>query len=252
MDGQPLAAALPGQFVVLSLRLPHEQQSAVRSYSLSGAPGGVDYRISVKREPYGIASAFIHTGLAAGVLVEMSAPRGAFILDDGANPVLLVSAGIGATPMLAMLHALVQQHSTREVWWLYGARNGPEHPFAVEAARLLALLPNSHVQVGYSAELPTDEAGRDYTFAGRLSADVLAGLALPRDATAYICGPAAFMDEVRSTLTRLGVDGALVHTEIFGAAPSLTPGIAARPVRSPHLPAGGPGPARKLSSPGAV
>jgi hypothetical protein len=88
VDGQPQPVALPGQFVVLRLRLPDEQQSAVRSYSLSGAPGAADYRVNVKREQYGIASAFIHTGLAAGALVEMSASRGAFILDDGSNPVL--------------------------------------------------------------------------------------------------------------------------------------------------------------------
>jgi ferredoxin-NADP reductase/MOSC domain-containing protein YiiM/ferredoxin len=240
-DGQPLAAALPGQFVVVRLQLGDEPPPTSRSYSLSGAPGSPEYRVSVKRERDGAASQFIHASLRAGAAVEMAAPRGRFTLDEGDAPVLLLSAGIGATPVLSMLHALAQAGSAREVWWLHGARNSAEHPFAAEVRSLLPRLANAHVQICYSAPLSTDQLGRDYTHHGRLSADFLATLQVPDQGHAYVCGPQVFMTDIQAALTRLGVDAAHVHTEVFGAGPALTPGIAGQPVTRPHPPAGEPG-----------
>jgi ferredoxin len=158
--------------------------------------------------------------------------------------VLLISAGIGATPVLAMLEALAEAHSDREIWWLHGARSRRDHVFAAEARGLLASLPNVRTHVSYSRPGPEDREGRDFDAAGRLSAALLAELEPPRDAEAYVCGPGPFMDELSAGLAALGIDAAKIHTEPFGPAPGLTPGIAPTAARRPHAPDGaaGPGP----------
>jgi len=239
--GTALPSPRPGQFLTLRLNAVPGARPLLRSYSLSGAPDAGSYRISVKREAHGAGSQFIHTRVRPGDLLETAAPRGTFVLQPGDSPVLLISAGVGATPVLAMLHALAAGASGRDVWWLHGARNKAEEPFAEESRSLLAALARGHRHVCYSRPAPGEVPGRDYQTAGRLSASVLAGLGLPRDADAYICGPAAFMAEISAALVDLGIDGARVHTEIFGAAPSSTPGIAAAAARPPHPPAGEPG-----------
>ncbi|MET0692961.1 MAG: MOSC and FAD-binding oxidoreductase domain-containing protein [Propionibacteriaceae bacterium] len=241
VDGQPLPAPLPGQFVALRLPVGGPSSSVIRSYSLSGPPTGGSYRVSVKLEPHGVASGYVVHGLASGAVVDMAAPRGAFTLADGDGPVLLVSAGIGATPVLAMLYALASGSSTRQIWWLHGARNSAEHPFAAEVAALLDHLPGAHRLIAYSHPLPDDVRGVQYDVAGRLTFELLQTLDLPPDATAYVCGPDLFMSELRDTLVRLGVDASRVHSETFGAGPGFTPGIAAQSTRPPHLPAGPPG-----------
>jgi MOSC domain-containing protein YiiM len=123
MDGQPVAAALPGQFVVLRLG-PASAPSLMRSYSLSGEPSAMRYRVSIKRENHGAVSTYVTDELRVGDVVQSSAPRGSFTLRPGHTPVILLSAGIGVTPVLAMLHALAAETSTREIWWLYGTRSG--------------------------------------------------------------------------------------------------------------------------------
>jgi ferredoxin-NADP reductase/MOSC domain-containing protein YiiM len=238
-SGEPLPAARPGQF--LTLRIAQEDGTVLRNYSLCGPPAGGSYRIAVKREPDGAASGYLHTRLAIGDGLDVAAPRGTFILDETSAPLLLISAGIGATPVLAMLNALSAARSDREVWWLHGARNGGEHAFARETRALLASLPNVHAHVSYSRPGPGDVRGRDFDDAGRLTAATLDGLGLPRDAEAYVCGPAAFMDEIDTGLTALGVDGARIHSEPFGPAAGLTPGIASTPTRAAHPPDGMPG-----------
>ena len=154
---------------------------------------------------------------------------------------LLISAGIGATPVLAMLQALAEEHSDREIWWLHGARSSRDHSFAAEAQALLASLPNVRTHVYYSRPGPNDLEGRDFDSAGRLTASLLAELEPPRDAEAYLCGPTPFMDEISAGLAAMGIDASRIHTEPFGPAPGLTPGIAATPARTPHPPAGQPG-----------
>jgi len=236
--GAPLPPAGPGQYLTVRVR-PPRQRSLLRNYSLSGPPGAdYYYRISIKREPQGAASGYLCTRLSVGDQLDIAAPRGTFILDRAAGPVLLVSAGIGATPVLAMLHALVQERSDREIWWLHGARNGREHSFAAEARDLLASLPNARSYVYYSRPDPSDVEGHGFDGKGRLTGSVLAGLEPPRDAQAYLCGPAPFMDEISAGLSSLGIDASHIHTELFGSAPGQTPGIAAAPARAPHAPVG--------------
>jgi ferredoxin-NADP reductase/MOSC domain-containing protein YiiM/ferredoxin len=240
-NGAPLPAARPGQYLTLRVQPDAEQRSLLRNYSLSGPPDAGHYRIAVKRERDGAASGYLHTRLAVGDQLDIAAPRGTFILDRTQAPVLLISAGIGATPVLAMLQALAEEHSDREIWWLHGTRNRRQQSFAAEAHGLLASLPNGRSHVYYSRPDPDDLQGRDFDSAGRLTGSVLAQLEPPRDAEAYLCGPTPFMDEISASLAALGIDAARIHTEPFGPAPGLTPGISAAPARTPHAPTGQPG-----------
>ncbi len=236
LDAPPLAAALPGQFVVLRLQLAPDKPAQMRSYSLSGAPGGGVYRISVKREPHGAASAYVNERMQVGDTVEMSAPHGSFTLRPGKAPVVLLSAGVGATPVLAMLHALAIEAAPRELWWLYGARSGREHPFAAEVRALLKSMPLGHSYICYSSPGAEDRQGVDFDASGRLDSDVLRGLGLPRDADFFLCGPSAFTSDLTAALKAWGAAPGRIHSELFGPAPSITPGIAASARPAPHAP----------------
>ena len=213
----------------------------IRNYSLSNRPGSGEYRISVKHEPHGEASGLIHTQLKLGDFLDVAAPRGAFFLSEGDAPVILLSAGIGATPVLSMLHALVGTRSARQVWWLHGARDSSEHAFGAESRTLLNQLSHSRSRIFYSHPASADRQAIDFTDYGRLSIESLRELGLPRDGDAYLCGPAAFMAEFSAGLAAYGMDPARIHAELFGAAAALTPGIAATSI-PPHQPAGPPGP----------
>ena len=240
-DGTPVPAALPGQYLTLRVQPRGQKRALLRNYSLSGLPGADYYRVSVKREPHGAASGYLSTKLAVGDQIDVAAPRGTFILDGTDAPVLLVSAGVGATPVLAMLQSLVQAGSERAVWWLHSARNGHEHPFAAEARDLMASLPNGRSRIYYTRPGPDDVEGEGFDAKGRLTGSVLATLDLPVHAQAYLCGPGPFMDEISAGLASLGVDAARIHTEPFGPAAAQTPGIAPVPARAPHAPPGKPG-----------
>ena len=240
-DGAPLPGARPGQYLTLRIEPDTERASVLRNYSLSGPPGVGYYRITVKREQHGTASGYLHTRLSVGDRLDVAAPRGTFILDGTAAPVLLISAGIGATPVMAMLQALSAERAEREVWWLHVARSSHEHAFAAEARALLASLPNVHARVYYSRPDPNDVEARDFDRPGRLTAALLTELDPPPSAESYLCGPAPFMTEISAGLAAIGLDASHIHTEPFGPAPGLTPGIAATPTRTPHPPAGEPG-----------
>ena len=236
-----LPPARPGQYLTLRIQPDNAQKAVLRNYSLCGPPDAGHYRIAVKREHDGVASGYLHARLAVGDQLDVAAPRGTFILDRAHTPVLLISAGIGATPVLAMLNALVADQSDREIWWLHGARSSREQSFAAETRTLLASLPNVHTHIYFSRPAPGDLEGRDFNSAGRLTAAALAELEPPRDAEAYLCGPAAFMEDISAGLAAIGIDASRIHTEPFGPAASLTPGIAAAPARKPHPPPGRPG-----------
>ena len=237
-DKLPLAAALPGQFVVLRLRPAPDAPALMRSYSLSGEPSDRCYRISVKQEPHGVAGAYIDEKVQVGDVLDVSAPRGSFTLGLGDGPVVLASAGVGATPVIAMLHELSAKASPREVWWLYGARDGREHVFAGEAKTLLKTLAHGHRHIRYSAPDPQDRPGVDFDAHGHLDMATLRELEVPRDADFYICGPPAFINDLTAGLAAWAVAKGRIHTELFGPGPSNTPGIATSAHPPPHLPAG--------------
>jgi len=217
-DGHPLTAASPGQFIVLRLRPTPDAPALSRSYSLSGEPSADRYRISVKREPYGAAGAYIDTQVQVGDVLDTSAPRGGFILKSGDRPVVLMSAGVGVTPVLAMLHALSVGRSPREIWWIYGAHDGSEHPFAAETRTLLKALPRGRSHIRYSSPGAADRSGLDFDAPGRLDIHVLQELGVPRNADFYLCGPTAFMSDLNVDLSAWGVAADHIYTETFGAA----------------------------------
>ncbi len=224
-----LTPPLPGQY--LTVRVPGAgAPTPLRSYSLSGDPAAGHYRISVKREEHGLVSRWLHDHIEPGSIIEAAAPRGEFSLADGDGPVLLMSAGIGITPVLAMLHALSAARSDRDIWWLHTARNRETQAFAAEVATMLGSLKRARESVFYTQTQ------------GRLDRPAIAALGVPADATAYLCGPTQFMSDMRDALVAAGVDPEQIHSELFGALPPINPGIVdGTPRTPPHSPAGEPG-----------
>ncbi|MFD7996057.1 MOSC domain-containing protein [Streptomyces mexicanus] len=235
-DGTPLPEARPGQY--LSVRLAvGDAAPAVRSYSLSSVPAADMYRISVKHEPHGRVSSYIHATLHPGDLVDIAAPRGAFVLEEGTRPVVLVSAGIGATPVLAMLHQLAATRDPRPIWWIHVARDRAHHAFADEAHALLTQLPQAHEHIYYTAEA-TPQRDEPYITQGRPTAPSLAAMDIPTDADAYLCGPPAFMDHLGGYLRDHGLSPERIHTEQFSALPAINPGVTPSAAVRPHQPPG--------------
>src|SRR5215468_5404298 len=224
-DGQPLPTALPGQYVVLRLQPTAGGPPLFRSYSLSGPLSTERYRISVKIEPNGAAGTYLRDHVRAGDALDVSSPRGSFILQSGERPLALLSAGIGATPVLAMLHALAAARSTREVLWLYAARDGRHHPFAAEVRRLMLELPRGRSYVCYSRPGPRDKVGEDFNATGHLSQSVFDEVGVPREADVYLCGPNRFMADMKEALATLGVAPERIHVELFNGSESITPGV---------------------------
>ena len=248
-DGQPLQAALPGQYVVLRLQptggpAASAEASApkpiFRSYSLSGPQSTERYRISVKVEPNGTVGTYLREHVRVGDALDVSAPRGSFILQSGERPVVLLSAGIGSTPVLAMLHALAAARSTRLVLWLHGARDRQQDAFAAEVRHLMLALPNSRSYVCYSRPGSHDQKGEDFDAAGHLSRSVFDEVGLPREADVYLCGPAPFMAEMKEVLAGLGVPPDRIHVELFTGSESMTPGVVGASTHAPHRPSDDP------------
>jgi ferredoxin-NADP reductase/MOSC domain-containing protein YiiM/ferredoxin len=243
IEGELLSVAQAGQFVVLRLQVDPDKPPVLRSYSLSDMPGADHFRISVKSEPNGIGSAFLCGRTREGDVLEVSAPRGSFTLRPAENPVVLLSAGVGATPVLSMLHALAAEKSQRNVWWIYGARNRADHPFAEESRSLLKQLPLGHSYIEYSRPAAADQLQVDFDALGHIDVPLLEKLGVPRNGEFYLCGPPSFLQDMREGLQKWGVPTENVHMEIFGALEAITPGMG-QVAHTPHLPPGpaGPGP----------
>jgi ferredoxin-NADP reductase/MOSC domain-containing protein YiiM len=246
-DDHPLVAALPGQFIILRIKSTPDDPPVLRNYSLSDLPSENHYRISVKLEENGAASTYMHTHVSVGDVLDVAAPRGAFTLASENQKIVLISAGVGATPVLAMLHALAKETSPRQVWWFYGTQSRENHPFAEEARDLIKTLPFAKSYVGYSRPSPGDRVGLDFDAVGRIATDVLEKIGAPREADFYLCGPAAFMDDLTAGLKAWGVAADRLHSETFGPSKAITPGIAEAPHPPPHTPAGPEGEGPRVS-----
>jgi ferredoxin-NADP reductase/MOSC domain-containing protein YiiM len=246
-DGAPLPAALPGQFLVLRLRTTPNGPLLLRNYSMSGVPGAGTYRVSVKHEVNGAVSSYLCDRVHAGDILEVSAPRGGFTLRSGDGPVVLLSAGIGATPVLAMLHSLSSGASRREIWWIYGARNRAEHPFAKESRGLLQTLANSRSHIVYSKPDSGDQLGVDYDSVGHVDTPLLDRLGVARDADFYLCGPPSFLRQLTEGLKTWGADSSRIYAEVFGPETPITPGIAPSSHPPVHPPSGKPGSGPQIS-----
>jgi ferredoxin-NADP reductase len=236
-EGSRLPPALPGQYLALRCLPDKNSLPVVRSYSISGAPDSGFYRISVKRGT-GLGSQHLVDATQVGDKVEISAPRGEFVLRADGRPVVLLSAGIGITPVLSMLHALTSGSAkpSREVWWIHAARNAAEQVFAQEARQLLAAIPESHSAIAYSKPDPNDRPGKDFDIRGRWDLASLKKLAFPIEADCYVCGPPAFLKDMNLDLIALGAQQAAIHHEVFGAEDSIEPGVTKAEVKPPHPP----------------
>ena len=227
-DGKPVPQYEPGQFVRVAVTLGGGRRES-RSYSLSSAPRPSGLRISVKREPGGWVSEHLHTATEVGDVLELSDPAGRFTAGAAAERALvLVSAGVGVTPLVAMLDAVARSRDDRPVWWIHSARNGAEHAFRSETAAYLDRLPGARAHVRYTRPQPRDVLGRDFDATGRLTgADVLA-LSVPRDAEFRVCGAPGFVAAIRDGLLAGGVMPDRIAAESFGGPPAPSPaGIAA-------------------------
>ena len=240
IDGQPLSVFQAGQFVVLRLRVDPDKPPVLRSYSLSDLPAADHFRISVKSEMNGIGSSFLCSRTQEGGVLDVSAPRGSFTLRPSANPVALLSAGVGATPVMSMLHSLASENSQRAVWWIYGARNRVEHPFAEESRSLLKQLARGREYIVYSRPAATDVVGADFDAPGHIDTALLERIGVPKGSDFYLCGPSSFLQTMRDGLRDWGALAGNVHMEIFGSLDAITPGMA-QVVHTPHVPEGPPG-----------
>jgi ferredoxin-NADP reductase/MOSC domain-containing protein YiiM len=240
IDGPPLPVFQAGQFVVLRLLVEPGKSPVPRSYSLSDLPATDHFRISVKNESNGIGSSFLCNRAREGDLLDVSAPRGIFTVHPGQNPVVLLSAGVGATPVMSMLHALVAERSQREIWWIYGARNRVDHPFAEESRSLLKQLSRGRRYIVYSRPAAIDQVGADFDAPGHIDTALLEKIGVSQGSAFYLCGPSSFLQNMRDGLRNWGVLAGNVHTEIFGSLEAITPGMA-QVDHIPHLPQGPPG-----------
>ena len=242
-DGSRLPAPLPGQFVAIRVYANPGSPPQTRTYSLSGSPAAGTYRISVKREAAGVVSGYLHSHTQVGDILEVSAPRGAFTLAKGAGALVFLSAGIGVTPTLAMLHALADTGAADapEIWWLHGARDGAHLAFGAEIRTLLQSLRLAHSRTLFSRPAASDQLGRDYEEKGRIDIALLERLGVSRTSDFYLCGPGDFLAGLTTGLARWGVDESRIHTEIFGPVVAAHSGLVNEKQQTPHLPPGDPG-----------
>jgi ferredoxin-NADP reductase/MOSC domain-containing protein YiiM len=239
-DGSPLDPPQPGQFIVLKIAASESSPEVMRSYSLCGAPNAKRYELGVKCEPGGSMGRYLSEA-RIGDRVEISAPRGTFVLRESERPVAFISAGIGITPVLAMLKSLAAGRSQRKIWWLYGARNSAEHPFAAQVRTLLSGLPNAQHHFRYSRPADADLLERDFDSTGHIDAALVERLGISTDSEFYLCGPTGFLREMKAGLAAAGIPSERVFSEAFGSGPALNPGIVKSQASAPHAPAGAAG-----------
>lgn len=227
-DGKPVPSFMPGQFLTFQLKIPGQPRPVVRCYSLSDAPGTGTYRVSIKRvpaprgtgHPPGVSSNYFHDAVRKGDILDVKAPAGKFVLDPADDaPVVLLAGGVGVTPLLTMLNAIVGSGGTREVWFFYGVRHGGEQIMKDHLGGIARDHPNVRLHVCYSAPRESDVSGRDYQHAGRISVELLRRTLPSNNYEFYLCGPPPLMDSMIAGLGEWGVPKQKVHFEKFGPGP---------------------------------
>ncbi|MCH7832412.1 MAG: 2Fe-2S iron-sulfur cluster binding domain-containing protein [Proteobacteria bacterium] len=239
-DGRPLAPYKPGQFLGFKLDVPGHEKPVLRTYTISdGSGGATHYRLSIKREPPppdqpdappGVSSNYFHDHVEAGSELQVRAPSGDFfLLEDGAvdgdggdsGPVVLLSGGVGLTPMVSMLNHIVSNGAKRPVWFVHGVRNGDEHAFGAHVRGLAETHANVHAHIAYLEPGPGDVEGRDYDSAGVITMELLQSLVPGKDGDFYLCGPPPFMKALFNGLLDWGVAEGRIYYEFFGPATVL-------------------------------
>jgi hypothetical protein len=222
-DGAPLAPFEAGQYLPVELTIPGHPGRVRRSYSLSGSPTAPTYRLSIKREDRGVASRFLYDQIVSGNVIEARRPSGEFIVPSGQCPLVLVSAGVGVTPMLSILHAAVSDRSGRPVWFVHGARDGRSHALRAEVDALMTKSANIVRRVFYSAPREEDLAGLHFDATDPTAAFECSSQPPQSECCDdhlnppyMLCGPARFLGEIRAGLESGGVPPGQVHFETFG------------------------------------
>lgn len=240
-DGRPLPPFKPGQYITFQLQVPGESKPLIRCYSLSDGPTHPDYyRVTIKKalppaevpdaKP-GRVSCYFCNSVKVGDILDVKAPNGHFFLDlADEKPVVLISGGVGVTPMISMLNAIIASGQKREVWFFFGARNGADHIFKESMAEVAAKYDFVHMQVCYSRPGPNDVKGKDYQHEGRVSVDLMKELLPSNNYDYFICGPGPFMKSITDGLEFWGVPDKHVHFEAFGPATVKK----ATPAPTPH------------------
>lgn len=225
-DGKKIASFKPGQYISIKLEIEGEKFTHIRQYSLSDAPGKDYYRISVKREggnpnPDGVVSNYLHEGVEEGELLMVSAPAGDFVLDTAQeNPVVLLSGGVGLTPMLSMLKTVVEVQPERKVTFVHAAQNSNVHALRTEVEEL-AQLENVTSSLFYDSPTEEDRKHHRFDVEGYITCEWLKEKVSIEDADFYFCGPVPFMKAINSFLQELGVNEERIHFEFFGPKASL-------------------------------
>lgn len=228
-DGARLPAFKPGQYVSVKIHPPGRSYEQIRQYSLSDAPDGRHYRISVKREaapnsPFGLVSNFLHDAVPEGGTLLVHAPVGDFVLDEGSeSPVVLISGGAGITAVLAMLEHLAT-HTAREVLMLHGVRSRGHHAFAERIRELVGLRSGIRSVTLYEAIGADDVSGEHYDAVGRITTEIIRQHLPEGEAQFYYCGPIGFMTAAEAALDELGIPLARRHSEAFAPDPSFVTG----------------------------
>ncbi|MEH6994257.1 NO-inducible flavohemoprotein [Neobacillus drentensis] len=235
VDNMEIADFLPGQYISIKLEIDGEEFTHIRQYSLSDAPGKDYYRISVKREagttnPDGMVSNFLHDVVTEGEILKVSAPAGDFVLDTEKNtPVVLLSGGVGLTPMLSMLKTVVEVQPVRKVTFIHAAANGNVHALREEVESLTSL---DNVNSFFFYDLPTEEDRKNNNFdvEGYVTQEWLLKNIPTLEADFYFCGPLPFMKSINRSLKNLGVKEERIHFEFFGPKGSLEESVNKEPV----------------------
>lgn len=221
VDGGPVMDHKPGQYLTFWLKIPGHPP-VKRNYSISSAPNGATYRISVKREPQGLASGWLHEEAQAGTILKTAAPAGEFFLSCPVERrIVLLSGGVGLTPMVAMLETLVASGTQVPVQYIHGTHDRNTHAMRDDVRALTADRPMFKVIDFHQTPLPDEVEGRDYDAAGIITDEWLVANTPVAEADYYICGPRPFLRHAVSTLSLAGVPSARIHYEFFGPADEL-------------------------------
>jgi nitric oxide dioxygenase len=221
-DGGTVLRHRPGQYLTFWLETPG-RPPLKRNYSISSAPDDACYRITVKREPQGTASNWLHDAVQPGQRLKVAAPAGEFFLPEAPErPIVLLSGGVGLTPLMSMLHTVAAKPPAVPVQFIHGTQSGATHALGDEA-QALAAKAGGRITVTrfYECPRPGDRPGQDYDVAGRISLDWLRAHTPVAAADYYLCGPREFLRGFAAGLVRLGVPAARVHYEFFGPADEL-------------------------------
>ncbi len=227
-DGKPIANFEPGQYISVKLDIPGEANTHIRQYSLSDSPDNHYYRISVKREeasesgPAGHVSNYLHQSVEEGGLLRISAPAGDFVLDQQDDrPVVLISGGVGLTPMLSMVNTLVDKYPNRQVTFIHAAQHGGVHAMKEPMEQLAMANPQVSVYWCYNKPSAEDKANQAYHKEGYLDLAWLQTIIPSKDAGFYFCGPVPFMRAVNGLLKEWEIPQSDIRYEFFGPAGSL-------------------------------